>query len=236
MTSKNINDWRRAVAPVWDRCLAHPFIQELAGGTLPLDKFQFYLLQDHQYLDGFNAMHRLLAKQMGTPELAKAVLGLAGEGQEQDAQDPLMAAAGLDQSDLAKTPLAPTAQAYVNHTIVTAHNEGAAAGVASLVPCDWMYAWIFKQVATYAHPHQKAYQQMIDFYVSDTFQDAAKAIVNAMSQLAQIVDEPTRQKMQHAFNLSSDYELMYWEMAYNRELWPHQRYTSLAHQGSVNHD
>lgn len=28
--------------------------------------------------------------------------------------------------------------------------------------------------------------------------------------------------MQTAFNLSSDYELMYWEMCYNHEQWPHQ--------------
>lgn len=236
MTSKNVDDWRQSIAPIWDRCLAHPFITELANGTLPLDKFQFYLLQDHQYLDEFDDLHRLLSKQMETPQLAKEVLALASpEGSvEQEAQDPLLEAAGLNNDDVVATPLAPTAQAYINHMIVTAHLQGAAAGVAGLVPCDWMYAWIFNRVGQNAHPANPAYQSMIDFYVGDTFQNAAAGMVDAMRQLAQIVDDATRQKMQRAFNVSSDYELMYWDMAYNRELWPHQRFTALKHQGGSN--
>lgn len=35
---------------VWEDGYNHPIVQELGKGTLDKEKFQFYLLQDYQYL------------------------------------------------------------------------------------------------------------------------------------------------------------------------------------------
>ena len=36
--------------PIWDRELKHPFVRGLGDGTLPLDRFRFYLAQDYVLL------------------------------------------------------------------------------------------------------------------------------------------------------------------------------------------
>ena len=41
---------REAARPIWDRCLSHPFVLGLGGGTLPVEKFQYFMLQDYLYL------------------------------------------------------------------------------------------------------------------------------------------------------------------------------------------
>ncbi|MBP3485979.1 MAG: bifunctional hydroxymethylpyrimidine kinase/phosphomethylpyrimidine kinase, partial [Oscillospiraceae bacterium] len=41
---------RRAAAQVWDACLKHPFVQGVGDGSLPVEKFQYYMLQDYLYL------------------------------------------------------------------------------------------------------------------------------------------------------------------------------------------
>ena len=39
--------------PIWRSIFSHPFLQEIKDGTLPLEKFQYYLTQDYLYLEGF---------------------------------------------------------------------------------------------------------------------------------------------------------------------------------------
>lgn len=41
---------RERAGRIWEDGYNHPFVQELGQGTLDKKKFQFYLLQDYQYL------------------------------------------------------------------------------------------------------------------------------------------------------------------------------------------
>jgi len=38
---------------IWGAIMKHPFVTELGAGTLPLDKFTYYIKQDYQYLVDF---------------------------------------------------------------------------------------------------------------------------------------------------------------------------------------
>ena len=44
---------RDEAQPIWRAIFAHPFLQEIRDGTLPIEKFRYYLTQDYQYLEGF---------------------------------------------------------------------------------------------------------------------------------------------------------------------------------------
>ena len=35
---------------IWDKCVETPFVQELKNGTLPMEKFKEYMIQDSIYL------------------------------------------------------------------------------------------------------------------------------------------------------------------------------------------
>lgn len=96
------------------------------------------------------------------------------------------------------------------------------AGVASLLPCYWSYAECFKRMNLFIIPQQLIKPSLTNMLVL-LFNRAMQIIDN----LAEQADAETKKQMQTAFNLSSDYELMYWEMCYNHEQWPHQRFNSL---------
>lgn len=36
--------------PVWDEFVYHPFVMALGNGTLPLESFKGYIIQDYIYL------------------------------------------------------------------------------------------------------------------------------------------------------------------------------------------
>ena len=41
------------VQDIWPRYLSHPFVTEMAHGTLPKEKFRYYMLQDYLYLQDY---------------------------------------------------------------------------------------------------------------------------------------------------------------------------------------
>ena len=49
---------RQAAAPIWEKCLHHPFVTAIGDGTLPVEKFQYFMLQDYLYL--FTVMELML--------------------------------------------------------------------------------------------------------------------------------------------------------------------------------
>ena len=39
-----------SVKDIWEGYHSHPFIQEMRAGTLPIEKFRYYMIQDYIYL------------------------------------------------------------------------------------------------------------------------------------------------------------------------------------------
>ena len=110
--------------PIWRRIFAHPFLREIKDGTLPLEKFQYYLGQDYQYLEGFGrAVAMTLAKAPNSgilEELSHRVMTPI----ERPLHHQLVAEAGLSMDDVQKARRSPTNTAYVNHMLATASHYG----------------------------------------------------------------------------------------------------------------
>jgi len=59
-----------SIKDIYDAILRHPFIVGLADGSLDVEKFKFYIAQDHMYLDKYvRALAVLAAKMPNISEL-----------------------------------------------------------------------------------------------------------------------------------------------------------------------
>src|SRR6266481_6481804 len=52
---------RAKAQAIWDRELKHPFVRGLGDGTLPIDRFRFYLAQDYLFLIEYSRVLALAA-------------------------------------------------------------------------------------------------------------------------------------------------------------------------------
>ena len=52
-TTSASDGFRSDSEAIWEALHEHPFISELAAGTLPLEKFRFFLEQDNFYLEDY---------------------------------------------------------------------------------------------------------------------------------------------------------------------------------------
>ncbi|MGT8103245.1 thiaminase II/PqqC family protein, partial [Escherichia coli] len=68
---------RQLAAADWQRYVAHPFVQQLASGTLAENAFRRYLTQDYLFLIHFARSYALLVSKLRTlPEMRAAAASM----------------------------------------------------------------------------------------------------------------------------------------------------------------
>lgn len=210
--------WRDQVATTWHASFNHPFIRGLQLGTLSHAIFRNYLLQDHLYLTGFDGLHYELAAAL-PPSQGKILRQLVTTSGEAVTRQKLHAALQITDHDFATATPAPTNYAYLTHLAYQAHAVNVFAGVASLLPCYWLYADLGAHFSHLTSP-DPLYQTFFDSYATADFTTAANQLRDLTEQLATAATPPIRQTMATAFFRSTVYEARFWEMAFQAESWP----------------
>ena len=208
---------RDEATPIWRSIFSHPFLREIQEGSLPQEKFRYYLAQDYQYLEGFARTVALaLAKAPSSQtleQIAKRVLTPV----ERPLHHKLLAAAGVSMKDIQRAGRSPTNTAYVNHMLTTASLHGLGATAAALLPCPWTYHLLSEAVGSSDHP---LYSQWTAFYMAGFLEQSVTAWRGFVDEAAAQASPQERQAMREAFLTSSRYEYLFWEMAYRQEAWP----------------
>ncbi|SEN46378.1 thiaminase/4-amino-5-aminomethyl-2-methylpyrimidine deaminase [Amphibacillus marinus] len=216
---------RQEADPIWQASFNHPFVQGVADGTLPLDRFRYYVMQDSYYLstfarvqslagakaESFAVTNRMAIHAQGTYEAEMALHRTFAKllkitKQEQQAFKP-----------------APTAYAYSSHMYRAAQFGHLGDIIAAILPCYWLYYEIGELLKS-ATPGEPIYQEWINTYGSDWFKDLVEEQIDRIDEVAETVTEADRTRMKEHFLLSSQYEYLFWEMAYTLEKWPIEAY------------
>ncbi len=134
-----------AALPVYNRIIEMPFIEELAAGTLPQEKFLYYIAQDDLYLHDYAKAMALVAAKNDTPEGTAEWLNFA--------QIALYSEREMHETFFKNTPapkaaeMGPACHHYTSFLKSTAALEPAAVGMAAVLPCFWVY----KEVGAHIH-------------------------------------------------------------------------------------
>jgi len=136
-------------ASLWDEgaatyraILEHPFLSELTSGTLPPEKFGYYLAQDAHYLRDYARALAVVGSKAPTHAAAGmfARHAAATVDVELALHDSLLPELGLDPAGLEIIPVSPTTLGYTSYLLATAHGGSFVEGLAAVLPCYWIYA------------------------------------------------------------------------------------------------
>ncbi len=203
--------------PIWRQIFDHPFLKEIKEGTLPVETFRYYLVQDYLYLEGFGRTVALaLAKAPDSQtfqDLARRVMTPV----ERPLHHQLFDAAEITLADAEEGVRSPANTAYVDHMLQTASLHGLGPTAAALLPCPWTYHLLKGEVGQSEHP---LYGQWTKFYVEGLLAGRVEAWRGFVDQIAEGASNAELEAMRQAFLTSSRYEFMFWDAAYNRQQWP----------------
>lgn len=209
-----------AARPIWEACHAHPFVTGIGDGTLEVEKFRYFLLQDYLYLFDYARVFAWGVVKARSPELMRffsanvdAILG--GEMKIHRAY---MARLGITEEQVfAVRPALPNLS-YTNYMLSAAAAGGPAEIVAAILACSWSYAEIGTRLAArpgaLEHPF---YGEWVQGYSSEEYQEINRALVERMDALAAGCSEEEYRRLEEIFVACSRYELGFWEMAWKLE-------------------
>ncbi|MEK8127585.1 thiaminase II [Paenibacillus filicis] len=212
---------REAVRDSWEASFRHPFVQGIADGTLPLDSFRHYVLNDAYYLSQFARVQALgAAKAHDLPTVSRmAVHAQSTYEAELSLHEKFSKLLGITEEEREAFEPAPTSYAYSSHMLRAAYSGSLGDIIAAILPCYWLYYEIGEQLQ-HCTPEEPIYREWIAAYGGDWFRVLVEEQINRLNELAAQAGEADRARMRQHFILSSRYEYMFWDMAYRKEAWP----------------
>lgn len=207
---------------IWRAIDNHPFLQELYAGTLPMDRFTYFILQDYLYLLDFAQVLCLggaKSPDLKTLEIFTRHALLAVEV-ERSFHATFGRSLGFSQRQLDAAPKAPITEAYTRHLQAVARGGNLGEIVAAVLPCYWIYGEVGKRLYKNRPRSPKIYRQWIETYASEEYWRPVREQVRLMNHLGAIAKSEEKKLMGAHFLLSSRYEFLFWDQAYRLEEWP----------------
>jgi thiaminase/transcriptional activator TenA len=207
---------REAAAPIWEAQLAHPFVRGIGDGTLPEDRFRFYVRQDYLFLIDYGRLLALAAARAPRLEWMRRFAALAHSvlETEMDLHRQFAGRWGITPVELESEPTAPATAAYCDFLLRTAALGDFAELVAALLPCMWGYAEIGQRLAAAGPPDHERYAEWIAMYAGEDFGRLAAWCRDLTDAAAADVAGAGRERLHAAFRASSEHELAFWESAW----------------------
>jgi thiaminase/transcriptional activator TenA len=214
---------RTIARTTWDAQLTHPFVVALGRGTLPERKFRFYILQDARFLGELARVFSAAAQKAPDAESALRFNKMAEETivVERSLHESYGKKWKMTAKQMAAVPMAPTNFAYTRHMLSVAATGSACEITVVALPCAWIYCVVGKHLLRKGPPPKNhPYRDWLMLYASPEFAEVQRWMRRKVDQWAKEAGRAERKRMEEAFVISSRYEWMFWEMAWNEEEWP----------------
>ncbi|ADY01013.1 MAG: thiaminase II [Vulcanisaeta sp.] len=212
---------RSRVNDIWYRIFNHPFVIELFNGTLPLEKFRFYVIQDYNYLITLTKCQAIIASKFEDPTTMRKILelALADVSTELENYNKLLNTLNLSFDDAIRIRPSPTNIAYMNFLLTTCTLGSPYEGLVAILPCYWTYLEIARyHVEKLRSNPIKIYRDWASIYLTPEYSgivDSLRVIIDKASDyLMRDFD-----KLLNIFRQASVYEYLFWDMAYRQEQW-----------------
>ncbi len=200
----------------------HPFVKGLGDGTLHLDKFRFYMIQDSLYIVDYARAMAWVAPLMPDVKNILAMLDAAKGSFQIEAmlKEQYFEQFGITMEDALKTEMAPTCKAYIDHLFRFTRTGTLAEGMAAILPCGWIYIEIGHEFTVgKTVPDDHPYKSWLMAYAVPEFRDMVNWWFQILDDAVAEYPETELNRIKEIFLKSCRYEWMFWDMGWNMQEW-----------------
>lgn len=208
-----------AILPIYQEILKMPFIEELKNGTLPLEKFQFYMLQDAKYLENYGRALAALGSKAADNEMA---LDFFEFGKNALIVERALHEAYFKQFKLEpnqEITIEPVCHHYIHFLKSTVAYDPIEVATAAILPCFWIYKEVGDHIYQNQNTENNPYKNWIETYSGEEFAEGVKKALQYSNYMAENSTEKGRKAMLEAFIAASRLEFNFWDAAYRNITW-----------------
>lgn len=205
----------QSVADIFREILEHPFLVELQSGTLPKEKFAYFLGQDYLYLEDFARVLALLAARSPSGQELRLFLAAATGvfTVEQELHATLTGALGGDPEALSGATRGSATRSYVDFLMRHGFEGDYARLVAAVLPCFWVYREVGLILRRSGPSPEPIYQAWIDTYAGEQYGAGVEAQLEIIDRIGK--ENPRRRdELRQIFREGVSHERAFWDQAY----------------------
>ncbi|KJZ76237.1 hypothetical protein HIM_04319 [Hirsutella minnesotensis 3608] len=206
---------RPDVKPVWERFVHHPFVMALGDGTLPLESFKGYIIQDYLYLIHFARANALAAyKAKTTKDIERSNKIVEHILQELQLHIGYCESFGISLAEMQATEEKQACTAYTRYVLDVGQSEGWLALQVALAPCLLGYGAVAKML----HGHEatrrqgNVYWPWIENYVADDYAQAVRLGSQLLEDNMRLQSPSQVEELVRIFIHATKMEIGFWEM------------------------
>ncbi|OKL57262.1 hypothetical protein UA08_07604 [Talaromyces atroroseus] len=208
---------RPDMQPIWQRFTHHPFVAGLGDGTLPVQKFKDYLVQDYLYLVQFarsNALASYKARSMESiAASARIVLHIKTE---MALHIDYCASFGLTREEMEATPERQACVAYSRYILDVGQSDDWLALQIALAPCLIGYGAIARRLyddgSSVRGEQNNKFWKWIENYVAEDYVTAVKTGSTLLEEHMHKVSPSRLEELVTIFKRATELEIGFWDM------------------------
>ena len=206
------------VKDIWEEYYTHPFIMGMKDGTLPKEKFRFYLIQDYLYLLDYAKVFALGVVKSNEEYLMREFalqVNYILNG-EMTIHNEYVRRLGInpEEFDTAKRRFATIG--YTNYMLAVAHQESALEILVAILACSWSYKLIGENISGVSgaidHPFYGAW---IQGYSDDAYRQSNQTILDLVNRAGANVTPEQESHLIEIIRTCSRFEYHFWDMGWN---------------------
>lgn len=200
--------------PIITAIKEHPFNQELANGSLSIERFGYYIEQDTLYLRDFSRSLAAIASKVPL-EFIKDFISFSKGALI--AEQEVVHSFFRYKFNLEETgKITPATLSYTSYLLQNSSIAPVEIGIASVLPCFWVYSIVGKDIINNTRlDFNNPYKEWIETYSGEEFNDSVKAVINIFDEVALSAADRIQYLMIEAFYKSTVLEWHFWNDAYN---------------------
>ena len=210
LQEKNFDLWKLANVD-------HPFVKGLGDGSLPLDKFQYYLKQDYIFLFYYCKVLALASSKSNTENIMSKWVSLLDEtlNSEMNLHRNFCKDFGISEEELENTNAVSSTRDYTNFLLKNAENNSIDSIAISLLPCQWGYSEIGKGLFKKSSLNPDTFHyKWIESYNSQEYQEVTDWLITFVNSIGKNIDKDNVEIFSELFKRGIEFEIDFWESAW----------------------
>jgi thiaminase/transcriptional activator TenA len=217
------DDLKQSCIDTWNKILNHTFLTEISTNALPIGKFIFYLKQDRIFLIEFcSFLQAVKQKSHDDVHLAELFdkLLCSTINFEMQMQNQILNSLGISSDSSLNSIPSTTTLSYTSYlrkvSLLSSSSPADNMGiiVSAMAPCPWTYFEIAEKLSRY-NIENHTYRKWVQFYSSRESYVQVEDLKNILCALAKESTNKDKLAMKRYFATACNYELLFWDMAYN---------------------
>lgn len=210
----------KEVENIWSSYYEHPFVKELGEGTLPKEKFRFYMIQDYIYLLDYARVFALgvvtSKEERYMRKFSQFEYGILNT--EMSVHKHYCKELGITEDEIINSKASLANISYTNYMLWVGQNQGAIELLTTILACSWSYELIGKELASRYDLSKNPYSKWVEGYASKEYEELSLDIINMLDQMGENCSDELFENLKEIFVNCSRYEYLFWDMSYEMSM------------------